>query len=66
MIVSPSRAEDMRWRLQLLNDMEKDLREGRPITAKEIGRMTAWLDKRIKTHDYVREDASYKLSPPRI
>tara|TARA_R110000868_G_scaffold157343_2_gene384541 strand:+ start:2173 stop:2403 length:231 start_codon:yes stop_codon:yes gene_type:complete len=65
MIVSPAKLEDMRWRLKLLSEMETDLKEGRPITARELGRMTSWLANRIKTHDYSKEDAALKrLSPP--
>ncbi len=66
MIISPSKAEDMKWRFRLLTEMENDLREGRPITAREIGKVTAWLAERIKTHDYSREDAileRFPLSP---
>ena len=66
MIISPSKAEDIRWRVSLLQEMAMDLRQGRLLTAKEIGRMTSWLDTRIKTHDYAREDAvlsRYPLSP---
>lgn len=57
MIFSPSRAEDMRWRFDLLSQMEVDIREGRKITAKEIGRMTSWLADRIKNRDYTEDDA---------
>lgn len=70
MIVSPAKLEDIRWRHQLLTDMEKDLREGRPITARELGKTTAWLAERIKTHDYSKEDAfllrEMRLSTPLV
>lgn len=57
MIVSPAKLEDMRWRAKLLKEMVMDISAGRVITAKEIGKTTAWLDNRIKTNDYSREDA---------
>lgn len=69
MMYSPAKAEDMRWRLTLLAKMQDALKNKCPITAKEIGTMTAWLDNRIKTHDYSREDAFFlkeRLSTPTL
>ena len=63
MIISPAKVEDMKWRLQLVSEMETDLRLGRVITAREIGKTTAWLAKRIQTHDYKREDAILNRYP---
>lgn len=63
MIISPSKAEDMRWRLALLTDMAMDLRNGNIVTAREIGKMTIWLANRIKTHDYKREDSILERYP---
>jgi hypothetical protein len=57
MIISPSKAEDIRWRTELLTDMAMDLRQGRVITAREIGKVTSWLADRIKNHDYTKDDA---------
>lgn len=57
MIISPSKAEDIRWRIELLKDMAIDLGLEHLITAREIGKVTAWLANRIKSKDYTREDA---------
>lgn len=56
MIYSPCRSEDMRWRLELLDQMEDVLVSDCPVTAKEIGIMTKLLDDRIKNHNYAKED----------
>ena len=69
MIISPARAEDIRWRTELMKEMIEDLRMGRVITAREIGKMTSWLANRIKTHNYKREDSileRYSLVPLQI
>jgi hypothetical protein len=63
MIISPSKAEDIRWRTYLLTEMAMDLRQGRLITAREIGKMTSWLGTRIKTHDYAPNDATLSRYP---
>ncbi len=53
----------MRWRLELLRQIGNDLRGNRPVTAKQIGKMTQWLDNRIKTHDYSKEDELLRKFP---
>lgn len=59
MIYSPTRHEDEKWRLTLIEQMLDAFNNNCPRTAKEIGRMTRWLDERIKSHDYTEEDARH-------
>lgn len=63
MIISPSKAEDIRWRTELLQSMAMDLRSGRLVTAREIGKMTIWLANRIKSRDYTKDDEVLKRYP---
>ena len=56
MIASPSRLEDQRIRLMMLEVMEICLRHGDINTAKNIGESSATIKRRIDTHDYSGED----------
>lgn len=66
MIISPTKAEDIRWRTELLQAMAMDLRKGYVTTAREVGKVTVWLANRIKSHDYTKDDEvlrRYPLTP---
>ncbi len=57
MIFSPARLVDLKFREQVLNDLEWAISMGYTETAQSIGELSATLKKRIDTHDYKREDA---------
>ena len=59
MIYSPSRAKDIKWRLELLEKMLDAFNNNCPITAKEIGKTTKWLNDRILTRDYTEDDRTF-------
>jgi hypothetical protein len=60
---SPTKAKDMKWRKELLDQMLDALNNNCPITAKTIGQMTRQLDEKIRTHDYTEDDARhYRLA----
>jgi hypothetical protein len=56
MICSPSRLEDQRIRMMMLEVMEISLRHGDVDNARSIGESSAKLKRRIDTHDYKVED----------
>ncbi len=56
MIYSAAKAEDVRLRLGLLEDMELFLSMGMKEAAAEAGLASKHLAERIKSHDYSRED----------
>lgn len=63
MIYSPTKAADIKWRVELLDQMLDALHNNCPITAKTIGQMTRTLSERIATYDYTEDDARhYRLA----
>lgn len=63
MIYSPTKAADIKWRVELLDQMLDALNNNCPITAKTIGQMTRTLSERIATRDYTEDDARhYRLA----
>lgn len=56
MIYSASRREDQKARADMLECMEICLRNGLTEEAREIGKASATLKKRIDTHDYSKEN----------
>lgn len=57
MIFSPTRFEDMKFRQQLLDDIEWMVSTGKLELAKNVMMLSATMKQRIETHDYSREDA---------
>lgn len=55
-IANPSREEDRRARLDMLECTAICLRNGLTDTARAIGESSRTLKRRIDTHDYSRED----------
>jgi len=57
MIYSAAKAEDVRLRIGLLEDMEMLLRMGYSEAAQGAGKASKHLADRIKSHDYSKEDS---------
>lgn len=56
-MISPSREADRVLRLEYLQETRKALALKLPLTAKACGAMSAFLAKKMKTHDYTTDDA---------
>lgn len=65
-LVSPSREEDRRARLDMLECIGVCLRNGLTDHARSIGESSRTLKNRIDTHDYSIEDKWNRITQPTV